>query len=120
MMETKQPKRPNVFALIVSAGMLVWQAPVSASPGISVTQRDGNVPLKTCIKSAEQGLKKLKFTNIKSKETFVEAEYKEYSVFITCYEVQAVEDVVVQSIVIAGPDSKVASQLSDKLIKAMP
>ncbi|MBW4523505.1 MAG: hypothetical protein KME16_28190 [Scytolyngbya sp. HA4215-MV1] len=115
-----QQRVPNVLALFLSAGLWMGNTPVVASPGISVTQRDGNVTIKACIKSAEQGFKKLKFSNIKSGETFVEADYQEYSVFVTCYEVQSIEDVVVQSVVVAGPDSKVASQLSDKLLKAMP
>lgn len=116
----------GVVSTVLSAGISVnlalsaIAAPVN--PGISITQRDGNVSISACIQGAAQALRRLKFMDgsrfrdIKVSETYVEANWREYSALVTCYNVVSAKGVVVQGIVIAGPSSTVAQTISKQLI----
>jgi hypothetical protein len=92
---------------------------VPANPGISITQRDGNVSVKACVESARQALRTLKFQDIKVTESYVEGNLADYSALVTCYKVVSAQGVVVQGIVIAGPSSTQAKNISEQLIGAM-
>jgi hypothetical protein len=92
---------------------------VPVNPGISITQRDGNVSVKDCVDSARQALRKLQFQDIKVTESYVEGNQADYSALVTCYKVVSAQGVVVQGIVIAGPSSTQAKNISVQLIGAM-
>jgi hypothetical protein len=119
----------GVVSTALSAGMFVNLALAASAaptnPGISITQRDGNVSINTCIQGAEQALRRLKFEDgsrfrdIKVGKTYVEANWGEYSALVTCYTVASAKGVVVQGIVIAGPSSTVAQNISKQLISAI-
>lgn len=106
----------SVMAAALSVGMLGEAIPTpAATPGLAMIQTNAKVSLNACIDNAALAMRQQKFDNIKIVGSQVSGAVGDYAVAILCYPITTSRELVLQSIIVAGPSTAQAEKLRDAL-----
>jgi len=110
----------QVMTVVLGMGMLGWTTPVWAgNPALAVLQRNVKESVDACVDQASKAMHQEKLDGVQVIGQQVSGMIKDYAIAIFCYPVKASGDLVVLSIVVAGPSADRASQLRDALQKSL-
>jgi len=91
-------------------GMLGWTTPVwAANPALAVLQRNVKESVDACVDQASKAMHQEKLDGVQVIGQQVSGITKDYAIAIFCYPVKASGDLVVLSIIVAGPSADRAS-----------